>query len=136
MVGYWVGLTLYFDIPLSAQSCLGRWKFGRIGWYVRQYSGTPKSKSTQPSNQPPSPPSNFSLSTHHVALVGLLPGVRPPMRGQHVLVAHLLAANITDDGDHADRSVRVVLLGLAAVLQVLTLLPLLHAGSIDKWSGN
>ena len=37
VVGYRVGLTLYFDIPLSAQSCLGRWKFCRIGWSVGQY---------------------------------------------------------------------------------------------------
>ena len=54
------------------------------------------------------------------------------MRGQHVLVAHLLAANITDDGHHADRGVGVVLLGLASVLLVLTFLPLLHAGSVDR----
>ena len=44
VVGYWVGLTLYFDIPLPAKSCLGRWKFGRIGWSVGHYGGTPKSK--------------------------------------------------------------------------------------------
>ena len=56
VVGYLVGLTLNFDIPLSAKFCLGRWKFGRIGWAAGQVGGTFKSKSTQPSNQPPSPP--------------------------------------------------------------------------------
>ena len=40
VVGYRVGFTLYFDIPLPAQSYLGRWKFGRIGWSVGHYGGT------------------------------------------------------------------------------------------------
>ena len=43
----WVGLTLILDIPLSARFCLGRWKFGRIGWSGVQDGRTPNSKSTQ-----------------------------------------------------------------------------------------
>ena len=34
-------------------------------------------------------PRERGVATLHVTLVRLLAGVRPPMRGQHVLVAHL-----------------------------------------------
>ena len=43
-----VGVTLILVIPLSAQFCLDRLEFGRIGQAVRQRCGTSKSKSTQP----------------------------------------------------------------------------------------
>ena len=28
----WVGLNLNLVVPMSVRFCLGRWKFGRIGW--------------------------------------------------------------------------------------------------------
>ena len=43
-----VGVTYNLNVPLSAQFCLGRWVFGRIGWAARKDGGTSKTKLTQP----------------------------------------------------------------------------------------
>ena len=40
-------LTCILGVPFSAQFCLGRWEFSRIGWAGGQDGATSKSKSTQ-----------------------------------------------------------------------------------------
>ena len=51
----WVGLTFVLAFSLSSQFCLGRWKFGRIGWAPGQVGGTSE-------QMPPCKPSSYIIT--------------------------------------------------------------------------
>ena len=59
--GWLLGWVDYFDIPLSAKSCLGRWKFGRIGWSVGQDVGTYQPNEQVTDHHPHHPTLNTKL---------------------------------------------------------------------------